>query len=130
GGEHRGRMTEQGQVVGVVAGHAPTALLQVVDQEAQVEDVGLVEKDVVLESSFEGEDVVVRDRTRAEDHRTSTKASGNRKGAPDTGRPLCSSLVRRRGVGMRAGGPACARPGAAASGRSPARAGSRSGRWS
>jgi hypothetical protein len=61
-------ITQEREVVGVVAGDSSLALLQVVDQEAQVEDVRLVEKDVVFESPLEGEDVVVRDRTGTQDH--------------------------------------------------------------
>jgi hypothetical protein len=61
-------MAEQRQVVGVIAGDAALALLQVINEKAQVEDVRLVEEDVVLEPPFEREDVVVRDRTGAENH--------------------------------------------------------------
>ena len=61
GGEDRGGVAEQRQVVRVVPGHTAPALLQVVDEKAQVQDVGLVEKDVVFEVTLEGEYVVVRD---------------------------------------------------------------------
>ena len=57
-GEDRRRVAEQDQVVGVVAGHPTPPLLHGVDEEAEVDDVGLVGKDVVSEVSSEGEDVV------------------------------------------------------------------------
>src|SRR5207249_7824398 len=129
GGEHRGRLPEQREVVGVVAGDASPSLLEVVDQKAQVQDVRLVEKDVVLETTLEGQDVVVRDRTRAEDHRAKRLAEKGR--APRrAGRPSRILVLTRRGRGTRAGEPVCARPGAAASDRSPAPAAWRSGRSS
>ncbi len=65
--QNRRRVAEQRQVVGVVAGHPTSALLKVIDQKAQVEDVGFVGKDVVLEATLEAEDVVERDRTCAND---------------------------------------------------------------
>jgi hypothetical protein len=53
--------------VRVVACHPSPALLEIVDEEAQVEDVRLVEKDVVLEVTLEREDVVVGDRAGTDD---------------------------------------------------------------
>ena len=92
GGEHRGGMAEQREVVGVVAGHAALSLLEVVDQEAQVQDMSLVGKDVVLEAALEGEDVVVGDRASAEDHRfvSVRRLTENRRDAP-LGTPLTNS---------------------------------------
>ena len=66
--QHGGGIAEQGQVVGVVTRHPATPLVEVVDEEAQVEDVRLVGKDVVFEPAVEVQDVVVRDRPRAHDH--------------------------------------------------------------
>src|SRR4029077_6888112 len=59
--QHRARETEESEVVRIVAGDATPSLLQAVDKEAQVDDVGLVREDVVFESSLEAKDVVEGD---------------------------------------------------------------------
>src|SRR5438132_6609514 len=70
GREHSGRVAEKREVVGVVAGDAAPALLEVVDQEAEGQDMRLVEEVVVLEPPRVGEEVFVLERIRAEDIRT------------------------------------------------------------
>src|ERR1700736_5576738 len=142
GREHGAGIAEQREVVCIVARHATTALLQVVDQEAQVEDVGLVRKDVVFESPLEAEDVVERDRTGA-DHAHSrarlAEADVNDEGAPRLAPLLvsCEVLTRRRGgarwYGGRCGGsfaPSWALRPALPAARLRARAGWRPVRWS
>src|SRR5204862_3333068 len=95
-GKHRGWMAEQRKVVGIVAGHATSSLLEIVDQEAEVEDVRFVEKDVVPEPALEGEDVVERDRACAENHcQLSVGRLTEKEGRP-AGRLVGIGLSRRR----------------------------------
>src|SRR5579859_7619330 len=72
--QYGARMAEQRKVVGVIAGNASAPLVEVFDQEAQVEDVLFVRKDVVFEVSLVVEDVMEGDRTGANNRHDPCKA--------------------------------------------------------
>src|SRR5205823_7711949 len=90
------------EVVGVVAGHPAAALLEGVDEEAEVEDVLLVGEDVVGEAALERKDVVEGDRA-GRDHRHSVatlKKTLRVRPGPD--RPAPGGVLVARDVSERA----------------------------
>src|SRR5713226_3537205 len=103
--EHGAGIAEQREVERVVARHAASALLEVVDQEAEVEDVGLVGEDVVFEPALEAQDVVEGDGAGA-DHAHSrerlTEGAERKKGGavapPSFGDSAYAAALRREVV--------------------------------